>query len=295
MNFRKTLVSLMAATLVASACADPMGPAMSGAKIGTAALHDDLIIIGNCYFQLHTDVSVMTPESDCTTDQSILVPQGYVLQGYNHEITAVDPPGGHFRGAIIRNAPGATYVEIQNVRIRAQALADVCDAGDDRLRGVLLDGSAGVIYGVYATDIRQGLNSGCQEGNAIEVRNMPFDDTGSDLNVIIRNNQVGFYQKNGITVNGSVAADIRGNTVIGLGPIDHIAQNGIQIGFGATAILENNDVSWNYYTPKDTEACGLLFFMADGVRLVKNTNIVSDNETKVCNAGKGGGKFKPTP
>src|SRR5205807_6081669 len=108
-------------------------------------------------------------------------------------------------------------------------------------------------------------------------------NTGPDLIVVISGNTVSDYQKNGITVNGSVAATVSGNTVTGAGPINYIAQNGIQVGFGGTAELTGNTVSGNNYTPQDTVACGLLFFQADGVRQSKNT--LFNNERDVCNLG----------
>jgi hypothetical protein len=43
--------------------------------------------------------------------------------------------------------------------------------------------------------------------------------------------------------------------------------------------------------PAGTTACGLLFFQAGGV--TKGMNSLFDNETNTCNAGRGGGKFRP--
>jgi L-aminopeptidase/D-esterase-like protein len=49
---------------------------------------------------------------------------------------------------------------------------------------------------------------------------------------------------------GSGAALIvQDNTVTGFGPVDYIAQNGIQISFGATAKVAGNVVTGNDYTP----------------------------------------------
>ena len=59
------------------------------------------------------------------------------------------------------------------------------------------------------------------------------------------------YIKNGITANGSVAAIITNNVVTGSGPVGVplAAQNGIQVAFGATAVVRGNTVSGNDYTP----------------------------------------------
>ena len=91
-------------------------------------------------------------------------------------------------------------------------------------------------------------------------------------------------------MNGSVNATIRSNVVTGAGPVDYIAQNGIQIGFGGTGLIRGNTVSANSYTGPDV-ACGLLFFEADGVKQQANTLFAIERD--VCNFGRGGGNVKP--
>jgi hypothetical protein len=244
--------------------------------------------INGCVFV--TAGSTRTLQGDCITDDTIAVPDGFTLDGAGYTITAVDPIGGHFTGGIVENGGATAYVT--NVTITTSNLANVCDGGDDRLRGILFDGAAGSITNNRVLSIKQGA-SGCQEGNAIEVRNEPFDNTGPDLAVTITGNTVTDYQKTGIIANGSVAATISGNVVTGAGPVNYIAQNGIQVGFGGTADIRGNTISGNAYTPADTVACGLLVFEADGVRTSKNTQF--GNERDLCNFGKGGGNFNPNP
>ena len=179
--------------------------------------------------------------------------------------------------------------------VSASGLADVCDAGTARLRGILFDGvGGGVITDNNVTGIEQGANgeSGCQEGTGIDVRNEPFDTTGTDFRVTISDNTVTDYQKGGIVANGSVAAIITDNTVTGDGPISYIAQNGIQVAYGATAIVKNNSSGENWYTPSSYVACGFLVYQADGVRASGNNFF--KNERNQCNFGKSGGSFKPS-
>src|SRR5438309_258759 len=131
--------------------------------------------------------TTMTLLANCTTDSTILVPNGFTLDGNGNTITAVDPAGDHFRGAVVKN--GGTTANVTNLGATALNLADVCDGGDDRLRGILFDGASGSITDNTVFNINQGA-SGCQEGNAIEVRNAPFDNTGTDVNVTISGNVV---------------------------------------------------------------------------------------------------------
>ena len=242
----------------------------------------------NCTFT--NTGTTMTLDADCTTDSTIFVPDGWTLDGAGHTITAIDPSGGHFKGAVVRNQ-GAT-ANVINLTITASGLKDVCDAGDDRLRGILFDGAGGEILGNTITNVNQGA-SGCQEGNGIEVRNAPFDIGGTDVNVTISDNTVSNYQKTGIVANGSVRAAITNNTVMGAGPVSYIAQNGIQVAFGGTAVVSGNTVSGNNYTgTTGAVSCGLLFFDADGVKAMRNF-ISGGNQRPMGNFGKGGGDVFP--
>jgi hypothetical protein len=238
-----------------------------------------------------------TLQADCTTDHTIVVPQrdgGSVFDGNGHSITGIDPTPGHFLGAVVQAQAGSNNVTVKNLTVTVSALTDVCDGGADRLAGIRFDAVGGSILNNHVTDVEQGVGgqSGCQEGNAIDVRNAPFDKTGTDFKITISGNTATDYQKTGILANGSVAATITGNTVTGDGPITYIAQNGIQVGFGATATVKGNTASANWYTPASDLACGLLIYQADGVNA--SSNNFFNNERNLCNFGKGGGTFKPS-
>lgn len=242
---------------------------------------------GDCVFT--TSGTTMTLAADCTTEESITIPAGYTLDGDGHTITAVDPSGDHFRGAVLTNAGTGTGISIHDVTVTAAGLANACDGGTDRLRGILLDGVGGTISEVTVTGVRQGA-SGCQEGNAIEARNMAADGktaAAPAVRVTVADSRVSDYQKNAITFNGGVIATAIGNTVAGDGPVGYIAQNGIQVGFGASGAVSGNTITGNYYTGVD-DACGVLLYQAAGVRQSKNS--FSGNEKNVCNYGRGGGQ-----
>ena len=204
-------------------------------------------------------------------------------------------------GPSSRRAPAPQNVTIQNLRVTTQGLADVCDPAepvDTRLSGILFDGVGGAIADNLVFHIQQGTGSGCQEGNAIVVRNL---DGASQIDVAIEDNDVSDYIKNGITVSGDVAATLHDNTAIGNGPVDvpRAAQNGIQISFGATAELIGNTATGHVYTPKSFQACGLLLYKAGGVsatrpgiKWIREDNTFVDNEVDICNFGKGG-DFSP--
>jgi hypothetical protein len=155
--------------------------------------------------------------------------------------------------------------------------------------GVVNDGGAVDVTRSSVSNIGDRPFSGAQHGNAIfytteHVQNVP---TGTASGTI-SGNSVSLYQKGGIIVRGlNTSANILNNTVTGLGAIDFIAQNGIQVSFGGSAVVRENDVFDNNYTPPGTTSCGILLFDAAGAKVQQNT--YEDNETNLCNAGKGGG------
>lgn len=249
-----------------------------------------------CVFTYPLTGSTMLLVDDCTTDETIYVPDGVTLDGGGHTITAVDPTAldplaGGFLGAVVRNDPTGDEMHVTNLVIRADLTVDQCDGGDDRLRGILLDRASGTVTHTEVHDIRQGAASGCQEGNAIEARSFdPTTDEATDprVRVTISDNVVTGYQKTGILTNGGVDAVITRNLVTGDGPVTYIAQNGIQVGFGATALISANTVSGNDYTPTSWFACGILVFEADGVDAKPQDNLLFDNEKDTCMFGRGG-------
>lgn len=215
-----------------------------------------------------TKKTVMTLKNDCTTDHTILIPNGFTLDGKRHTITAVDPLGGHFVGAIVKNQGAIAHVT--NLGIATSGLANVCDAGDDRLRGILFEGASGSIMRNTILGLNQAA-SGCQEGNAIEVRNAPFDGTHpGTMDVEIGHNKVFNYQKTGILANGDVSVDIHHNDV-GASATPQLAANSVQLGFGATGIIQNNKILGNQWCgPSDTVATAILIFDADNSIIRKN-------------------------
>lgn len=63
-------------------------------------------------------------------------------------------------------------------------------------------------------------------------------------------------------MNGAgTCANVQSNTITGIGPTDILAQNGIQISRGATAIVQGNTISNNVYTDTSVAvSTGILLF-----------------------------------
>jgi uncharacterized protein len=243
--------------------------------------HDPVVLgvdLGGCKFSDDTAHRVRTLAADCSTSTTITVPNGWTLDGGSHTITAYDPAGGHFRGAVVANA--GLVANVRDLTVTGYHLADVCDAGADALRGILLDGASGVVADNHVINLRQDA-SGCQEGNGIEARNAPFTKRGRDVYVAVTGNEVRGYQKSGIVVTGSVLTLIDRNTVQGLGQVPYIAQNGVQVANGGSGIVSRNRISDNYYAgTAGVQACGVLLFKDDNAIQLANT--FAGNQRNVC-------------
>jgi hypothetical protein len=165
--------------------------------------------------------------------------------------------------------------------------------------GVVVNAAAVDVTSSSVHDIGESFFNGSQHG--VGVLYTTIDQagtvTGASATGTLSGNTIFNYQKNGVVISGSGAAVVvDSNTVTGLGPVGFIAQNGIQISFGASAKVTENNVTRNDYTPTKVTACGLLLFKAGGVSASKNgisslktDNNVHGNETDICNFGKGGG------
>ena len=117
--------------------------------------------------------------------------------------------------------------------------------------GVVNNGGHVTITKSSVHDIGEKPFNGDQHGVAIY-----FADASSATGSIT-NNYITKYQKGGIVTNGvGTSATITHNIVIGLGPVDFIAQNGIEVGDGAKATVNNNTVTDNSYTGSNLASSG---------------------------------------
>lgn len=261
MTHHKALTSVVAATAVLALAAAPPAAAATDCTFTTAD-------------------TTMALDGDCTTDTTITIPDGFTLDGQGHTITAVDPPGDHFRGAVVANAGDTAHVT--HLGVTASGLSNACDGGADRLRGILLDGASGSITHSRIIGINQGT-SGCQEGNAVEVRNAPFDGTHPDTRtIVVSHNVIDDYQKTGIVANGDVAAHIHHNEVGSADLLHSLAANSVQIGFGAAGAVEHNRILGNQWCgPSNFVATAILAFLPENGTTIAHNHIAGNSDVGV--------------
>lgn len=180
----------------------------------------------------------------------------------------------------------STGVVISDLKIDAKGFGAA--TGGNEYSAIYVADSGVTIDGVTVTGVHNPLVGGHvpgnQQGRAIYVRNMDPEDAHE---VIITDNTVSNYQKNGIDVRGAGAiATISGNIVTGDGFIpgpSAMAQNGIVLGFGASGTVSNNTISELGNERTDGSASGILIFQADDGVVVSGNTItgpVADNTTQ---------------
>jgi len=168
----------------------------------------------------------------------------------------------------------ATVVNISHIIVDGSA--NGINSCSPSLEGILyLDVSGTVTDTVVRNELLAPGDNGCQSGLGIDFES---DGLGPVTTATITNNSVRNYQKNGITVNGpgnggpAPTADIAGNTVIGEGPTMGAAENGIQVGFGASGKIMTNIVYDDIYTgPANAGASGILVYASTGITVSGNT------------------------
>ncbi|MDA8314577.1 MAG: hypothetical protein M0010_05305 [Actinomycetota bacterium] len=164
-----------------------------------------------------------------------------------------------------------------------------CTSSPQNFWGIVYQNASGTISNDTVENLTPSpsFSGGNNNDDAIFVQS----STGTSTLTISANTAAG-YQKNGITCNGAgTTCSITGNTVTGAGPISTEAQNGIQVGFGATGSAKDNTVSNNdaaNFAGTGT-ASGVLVTTVSNTSVIHNT--LTNNQDAVVLAGYG---TKPT-
>lgn len=184
---------------------------------------------------------------------------------------------GHFRdginmtAALINPGPGAGPIDATGCNIGIYidhnmpggvATVEDWNIYGANYFGVLVNGDGGSVQANIRNNFIHNIGevpfNGAQHGVGVYIRAF---FAGNDVTGEITGNTVFAYQKGGIVVNGRGAkiSKVNNNRVLGQGHVPYIAQNGIQVGYGAMpypAQVVGNTVSGNSYigTPGDGSA-----------------------------------------
>ncbi len=212
-----------------------------------------------------------------TYDEQVVIDKSLTIQGQG-DATIIKPSqatsnnfqlfsrktGGSANTAaiVVANAEAT----IKNLKIDGSQISSV-PSGATMFVGILYRGVNGTIGSVTVEKIN------IVNGNAIYLSSM-----GNEVEVEVKGCTISNFYKNGITSNyKGLTVNIHNNDITGSGLLDGVAQNGIQVGFGATGSVVKNTISDIAYTGEDYEATGILFIDSSGT--------AKDNTVTNCQAG----------
>jgi hypothetical protein len=177
---------------------------------------------------------------------------------------------------------GAPKVNISNISINGSN-NQISGCGPT-LVGMLYQNSSGTISQVSV--LNETLDSpgliGCQSGLGIYVQSGILNSVSGTSTVKVNDSLVEDYEKNGITGNEQgTTLTVTGSYLVGHGSTPGAAENGIQLGFGATGSVTTTTVTGDVWAPdtfSDTgdAAAGILIVGSQGVSLTSNN--VSNNQ-----------------
>jgi len=271
-------------------------PTIQAAVSGVAAGSTIRVCPGNYPEQvvINKNLTLRGVESDNAFNPTLVIPSpgGFVTN--SSSLTS----GAPLAAQILVESP-ATEVEISYLAVDGAGNNLNTGCTDPRLIGIYFQNAAGTINYVVARNQAQNTaNFGCagSAGLGIFVQSA---GPSTPADVTIRNSTVYGYQKNGITANETgTTVRIRGNSVVGAGLVG-VAQNGIQVGFGATGLVENNTVADDIFNgdPAAGTGSGILIydsgdmsirgnsvaFTQTGIAIVTDGNQSDNNNTIINN------------
>jgi len=216
-----------------------------------------------------------------TFEEQLEIAKNITLMGDGIDVTTVLSPDtlGKFFSTTHYNYYPIIYIhDVDNAVVNGLTV-DGAGKGNNNYRfsGIAYYNAGGKVEGCKVIDVRNTPIDGSQHGIAIYAY---VEETEPVRSLNVYDNTISGFQKNGITLNGNLQVDVRGNYVEGYGPADFIAQNCIQLGYGAVGTVENNTVLNVSYTGTGWTACGILFYgFYDMIGAYARNNTIQDCQT----------------
>ena len=226
--------------------------------------------------------------------EQVVIAKNLTLEGIEYEtedaVVILPPAGGLVANVtdVVSGSPVAAQLVVQNAgpvsisNLTVDGTGNGLSCGPD-VRGILFQSSSGKVNHVAVRNqVPNGIPNGCQVGQSIWVETA----AGHSSIVTVEHSSVHNYNKNGITGNDAgTTLTLTGNYVQGAGVVPGgAAQNGIQVGFGATGTIKDNIVIDNIYVDPTVAASAdvLLFDAAENSNITISRNIVGNSQLPIA-------------
>lgn len=210
-----------------------------------------------------------------TTDAAVIVPPSGGLAANGQIFDTLDGPGSALPQVLVINAAGVVISHITVDGLSNQSCAH------GLLIGIYYQDSSGTVTSSVARNQNEGGGNGDQCGFGI-LTESDGGGVGSNPTLTVSSSSVHNFQKNGIVARGNNSTGptlvATGNTVIGVGPVPgNAAQNGIEVGFGATGSVKGNYVADVLYSNNSSSGTGILFYATSGAPVANSNTVDSAN------------------
>ncbi len=262
---------------------------VAGLGLVSSQAHATTVFVGSCHAHSATTIQAAISTAGSTVvevcpgtyPEQLTISKPLILKGIvsgTSDAPVIAPPSGGMatNATSVSGHAVAAQVYVHDttaVTIENLALDGTGTSGNGitsctpELIGIYYQNASGMVNSVIVNNEVLGAGlGGCQSGLGI------FADASSSTSVLtVKGSSVANYQKNGITGDDAgTTMTITGNTVIGQGPTTGAAENGIQLGFGATGKITGNTVLNNVYSPGTTGASGILVYASSNVFVQSN-------------------------
>jgi len=200
-------------------------------------------------------------------EQVVIDGKNVILQGSGSSTTTLRAPVSLVStfNTGVDNRPVVTVKNTEASEVRALTIDGLGRGnGNVRFEGVAFWNGGGVVSDCAITGIIETPFSGTQHGVAVYA----FNDDGGPHSIEVGSCTIDEFQKNGFALSGTgLVVDVHDCDVVGKGDTATIAQNGIQVSFGAGGSVTDCSVSEMRYTPATFVSSGVLLYQATAVTL----------------------------
>ena len=254
-RFAACIVTALVATGVGTATA---GPTLVVAQDGFGSPKDCEAPIATPYTTIGAAVAAAQPGDVIKVcpgvyNEQVAINKSVTLRGDNGAVVKPSPMSANttslttgFPLAVVILVENASKVVLEGLTITGanRAIVGCPSASTPSLFGIFYRNASGAIRNNAIRGMRLGpADAACDSGTGILIQS-----GGGGASVMsIEGNSIHNYQKNGVTAN-EAGTDVRigkRNVVTGSGPTTGAVQNGIQLAFGATGVVEDNIVTDN--------------------------------------------------
>ncbi len=146
-------------------------------------------------------------------------------------------------------------------------------AANYRFMGIAYQNAGGSVLASEVKNISENPANGMQHGIGVAV----YNADAAARTFALMDSYIHDCQKNCTLFNGdNLTVDVRRNRIFGAGPIAYIAQNGIQISYGATGTVADNIISGFDYTPGTWASSAIMNYEGGDVLFDNNIITLSD-------------------